>query len=394
MAEINYKESTLWHKDQVTDVSVGGSVQISLPNTVKTAARSIKFVQTLLDNDASSYRFDIRASITVSVEYAGHTFDRENFVVFFNRDRNVKGGTFDNVAELKLQGADISSITLNIENHSQQLLRIMSMAMYESDDFAVTSIAKVLKEESIAADLVQVTSVFTDSIFTQILQTNAWSRSARLARAGDTVDFIQAEGMEIGFYTATLGSSTEQFSITVNKAGKQQTYYYWYASISGPDAYQYLTTIDPREKHPDISEANRDAFKFIVYKPSELRKKMSIEFAYDENKNLTPSIIYGQGDQNGYSKGYTYKNTNGFYHVYTTSSGKEVGIRMDNDGVHITGWTDQHCESIKFYNNGVKVKFTGEAEHSFEYEVKDNKLVGIIIDGNYKTSISYFDQNL
>ena len=394
MSETNFKETPLWHKDEVVDVPAGDHTTILVPNTIKTAAKSLQFVQTLLDNGATSYRFDVRASITVNVEYAGTTFDDETFTVFFNRDREVSAGTFENVAELRLQGADVSSISILIENMSSELLRISSMALYESDDIQVTTIAKVLKEETIAADLIQATSVFTDSIFTQILQTNAWSRSARLAHAGDQVDFIQAEGMELGFYTAILGSETEQFSITVEKAGVQTTYLYWYATITGEDAYKYLTTIDPREKHPDITEQNRNAFRFMVFKPDTLQKKMGIEFALDENNNLTPSIIYGAGDQNGYSKGFTYKNSNGFYHIYTTSSGETIGIVMDNDGVHITGWADQNCETIKFYNNGVKLKFTGEPEHKFEYVVESDVLTGIIQDDNYLTAISYHNEDL
>lgn len=390
----NYKEETLWHRDDVLVVAAGESETITLPNTIKTAARSLQFVQSILENEASAYRYNAKSFINVRVEYSGTTYDNENFMVLFNRDREVESGYFENTAELNLQGADVSAITIFIDNQSEYTLTINSMALYESDDIQVTTIAKVLKEETIAADLIQATSVFTDSIFTQILQTNAWSRSARLAQPGQHVDYIQAEGMALGFYEAILGSEQEQFSITVDKAGVQTTYQYWYSSISGEDAYKYLTTIDPRQKWPDITDANRNAFKFMVYKPSDLAKKLSIEFAYDENHALTPTIIYGAGNESGKQKGYTYKNSNGFYHIYEQSDGDLIGIVMDEDGVHITGWADQHCETIKFYNNGVKLKFTGEAEHEFEYVVENNVLTGIIQDSNYLTSISYHNEYL
>lgn len=394
MSDIVYKSSTLWSRSEPLEVVAGGSYTITLPSTIKTAAKSLRFVQELVDNSATVYRYNALSFINLRVEYAGDTFDNDNFMVLFNRDRIVEEGVFENSAELTLQGADSSSIRIEINNPSNETLTINSMALYESDDLQVTSVAKVLKEETIASDLIQATSVFTDSIFTQLLMTNAWSRSTRLAQSGDTVDYICAEGMELGFYSCVLGTEQEQFHITVNKAGVETTYYYWYASITGDDAYKYLTTIDPRTKHPDISDDNRNAFRFMVFTPTELSKKLSIEFAYDETGNLTPSIIYGAGDQNGFSKGYTYKNTNGFYHIYTTSSGENVGIVMDNFGVHITGWSDQHCESIKFYNNGVKIKFTGEEEHTFEYVMQGTTLTGILQDNNYLTSISYLNEDL
>lgn len=390
----NYKEDALWHSEGVIEIAAGESLDIELPSIIKTAASSLMFVQRVLDNDASAYRFVASSFINVEVSYLGTTFENDNFMVLFNRDREVEDGYFENTAELYLRGADIATITLSLQNQSEYTLTLSSLYLYESDDIQITTIAKVLKEETIQADLIQATSVFTDSIFTQILQTNAWSRSARLAHVGDHVDYIQAEGMEIGFYSAVLGEEQEQFSITVEKAGSQTTYNYWYASISGEDAYKYLTTIDPRDKWPDITDANRDAFKFMVYKPSALVKKLSIEFAYDENNALTPSIIYGAGDASGKMKGYTYKNSNGFYHIYEQSDGDLVGIVMDEQGVHITGWADQHAESIKFYNNGVKLKFTGEEEHRFEYVIENNTLMGIIEDDNYLTSITYHDEDL
>ena len=74
------------------------------------------------------------------------------------------------------------------------------------------------------------------------------SRSARLARPGQVVDYIQAEGNELGFYSAELGSEQEQFKIITTTAEQQTEHLYWYAIIEGEDAYKYLTTIDPREK--------------------------------------------------------------------------------------------------------------------------------------------------
>ena len=110
-------------------------------------------------------------------------------------------------------GNDIDELHLTLFNNSTSSLTFSSLKIYPSEDVSPTQIATVLKEETIAADLIQATSVFTDALFTQILQTNAMSRSARLARPGQVVDYISAEGNELGFYSAELGSEEEQFKI-------------------------------------------------------------------------------------------------------------------------------------------------------------------------------------
>ena len=94
-------------------------------------------------------------------------------------------------------------------------------------------------------------------------------------------------------------------------------------------------------------------------------------------------------------EGFTYKNTNGFYHIYQQSDGELVGIVMDEAGVHITGWADQHCENIDFYKNGVKLKFTGEPTHTIEWVYDENsKMTGYIEDSLYLTSLNDYDENL
>lgn len=395
MNETKFKTSPLWEYSKPLSLAPNESQTIALPTDIETAVQAFYFTQNIIKNGASVYQYNVKASINVKISYKNKGLKNENFAVFFNRDLEEMGSSFENTAILQLQGNDVESITLTITNtHTTEPLTINNMALYESDDVKITTIAKVLKEETIAADLIQATNVFTDALFTQILQTNARSRSARLARPGQVVDYIQAEGNELGFYSAELGSEQEQFKIITTTAEQETEYLYWYNIIEGEDAYKYLTTIDPRERYPKISDSDCDKFRFMVLKPKTISKKMSIEFALDENGNLTPSIILGAGTdasgttQNG--KGFIYKNSNGFYHIYQQADGGKVGIVMDEAGVHIVGWADQHCESITFKDNGVKVKFVGEPTHSFEYVYDESKtLTGIIQDQLYLTSISY-----
>ena len=395
MNETKFKTSPLWEYSKPLSLAPNESQTIALPTDIETAAQALYFTQEVIKNNASLYQYSVKASINVKICYKNESLKNENFTVFFNRDTEESSDSFENKSILQLQGNDVESIALTITNpHTTEPLTINNMALYESDDVKITTIAKVLKEETIAADLIQATSVFTDALFTQILQTNAMSRSARLARPGQVVDYISAEGNELGFYSAELGSEQEQFKIITTTAEQQTEHLYWYAIIEGEDAFKYLTTIDPREKYPEISDSDRDAFRFMVLKPTTISKKMSIEFALDENNNLTPSIILGSGvgsetDSNN-GKGFIYKNSNGFYHIYQQADGDRVGIVMDENGVHIEGWADQHCENITFKDNGVKIKFVGEPSHSFEYVYDDAKtLTGIIQDQLYLTSISY-----
>ena len=398
--EMKFKDKPLWvHLEPIT-LQPTETTTLTIPSTIKTAAKALCFMQEVVKNGASEYQYNVKSVINCKISYKSEKLKNENFMVLFNRDIEEESGKFTNTSILNLQGNDVDTITITIKNnHTTDPLTINSLALYESDDIQITTIAKVLKEETISADLIQATSVFTDALFTQILQTNAMSRSARLAQPGHVVDYIQAEGYTLGFYSAVLGTEQEQFKIVTEIAGQQVEYLYWYSQIAGEDAYKYLTTIDPRDKYPNIADSEREKFAFMVYKPESETKKMSIEFAADENGNLTPSVIYGAGTdptgQTNNGKGFTYKNTNGFYHIYQQSDGELVGIVMDEQGVHITGWADQHCESIVFKDNGVKLKFTGEPTHSFEYVYDDNEnLTGILQDASFLTSISYEEGNL
>lgn len=399
MSEIIFKEKPLWTLEEPIVLNPEETQTFSLPSSIKTAAKFLTLQQEVLKNGATEYQFEVKSSINCIIEYKSEKLTNENYMILFNRDIEENDGYFTNTTTLNLQGNDVEKITLQITNNStSELLEIVNMSIFESDDVQVTTIAKVLKEETISADLIQATSVMTEALFTQILETNALSRSVRRARVGDTVDYIRAEGYTMGFYTAVLGSEQEQFKIETEVAGTVNEYVYWYSQIEGEDAYKYLSTIDPREKYPDITDSNREKFAFMVYKPVGIAKKLSIEFALDENGNMTPSIILGAGigaENSQAGKGFIYKNTNGFYHIYCQADGEKIGIVMDEEGVHITGWADQHCEEIIFKDNGVKLKFVGEDYHTYEYVLdNNNKLTGILQDNAYLTSISYEAGNL
>lgn len=382
-------------KDTVAVILLTNETKEYILTDFKSDAKYLRLdtIFTVSDATKSNYRPEVKAKI--KVVYMNTELKDDIFYVVLNRDLKVSATSYKNTSTLQLQGNDISTIVITIINKSTTSIELISTNLYQSKDISPMQIANVLKEQTIAADVIQATSTFSDSVFTQLLQTAVMSMTTRNATVGQEVNYIRVEDWTMNFFSAILGSETEQFSITTTTAGSQKTTYYWYAIIDGDDAYKYITTVDPRDKYPDISDSDRDKFKLMVYKPSSLSKKMSIEFAENSEGHTVPTIIYGSGSSSEegstLGKGFTYKDQNGFYHIYHKDDGTgTVGIVMDKDGVHIVGWADQHCEYITFKDNGVKFKFVGEPEQKFEYVIgESNEITGYIQNSVYLTNIGY-----
>ncbi len=388
--EYKFLSAALYRAETEIDVPAGETVEIIL-DSIESDAKALKFdYEYTLTPSLYLSNYSPKIQIGAEIEYVRE--DLQNDLIFSVINRN----STENVIELK--GHDFNFITLTIYNNSTSSIIFSKFEVYQSQDVSPTQFANVMKEDIVAANLIKATTVVTEGLITDILETNVKSREVGRARAGQEVDYIRAEGIELGFYSAILGEETEQFSITTHSEGVETTHYYWWQSIEGENAYNYPTTIDPRDRIPGISDSDRDKFKYLVLKPTSLSKKLSFEFAYDENNNLTPSIILGAGvgaENSQAGKGYIYKNTNGFYQIYCQADGNTIGIVMDEEGVHITGWADQHCESILFKDNGVKLKFVGEDYHNFEYVIDENEvLTGILQDQAYLTSIAYEEGTL
>jgi hypothetical protein len=392
--ETKFKSTALWEYTEQITLQPTESTTITVPSTIKTAAKALYFTQRLLKNGASEYQYNVKSCISCKIIYKSSKLKKETFMVLFNRDVEEENGLFTNTSILNLQGNDVDSITINITNHhTTEPLTINHLAFYESDDIQITTIAKVLHEETIAADLIHVTTIMADGVYAQDLETNVKSRDARLAKPGDIVDYIRIVGNEQTFHSDVLGSETEQFKRNIEIAGTLYEYSYWYTAIEGENAYKHLTTFSPRERFPEMADSEVEKFKYLVLKPESSSEKLAFKFAEDENGNLTPSVIYGAGTDNlglGNGQGFTYKNSNGFYHIYQKSNGDICGIVMDEDGVHIYGWADQHCESIMFRDNGVEIKWTGEETEYFEYVFDDaDNMTGIIQNSLYMTLLGY-----
>lgn len=387
MSEIKWVSSALY---TTTDLSVNAadSSATITPAIAECDCKALRFVfDYTLNPSLYLSNYDPKILIRVEVAYKGESIEKDYFFIVVSRESKE--------AIVELKGQTIDVIKVQVINNSTSTIDFSKFEIYESEDVSPIQIGRLFETDAIQARVIKTSSFFTEAGFIQKLLTNAMSRSVRSnAKPGDQVDYILIEGWEIGFYTAILGAETEQFTFTTQIAGVPTTHEYWYQVIEGDLAYIPITDIHPKEFYPDISDSDVEKFKFMVYKPASLSKKMSIEFAEDEVGALTPTMIFGAGtDPTGQThngKGFIYKNSNGFYHIYQQSNGNTVGIVMDETGVHITGWTDQHLEKITFKDNGVKLKFTGEDEHSYEYVYDDSgNLTGLIQDAAFLTKISY-----
>ena len=385
MSEIKWVDSPLYKATEPIEISAATTSTIITPTIEESDCRTLKMLfEYTLNPTLYLSKYNPKLFVKVEVGYKGEV-ESDYFFVVVNRDSKE--------ALLELKGQDIKNVSFQIINNSSSTAAFSKFEVYESQDLSPTQAGRLFETDAIQAKVVKTSSFFTEGMFVQALLTNALSRSVRNASPGDVVDYIWIEGNEIGFYSAVLGEEQEQFTITTTIAGVPTTHIYWYQQIEGDLAYQPITEIDPKELHPNISDSDRDKFKYMVYKPTTISKKMSFEFAKDENGNLTPSLIFGAGTDNlgtGNGQGFTYKNSNGFYHIYQKSNGDICGIVMDEDGLHTYGWADQHCESILFRDNGVEVKWTGEETENWEYVFDDNNnLTGYIQNGLYLTTIGY-----
>lgn len=389
---IKFKEKPLWEHTEQIILQPAETTTLTLPSTIKTAAKSFCFTQEVVKNGASEYQYNVKSFIKCKIEYKNEKLKNENFSILFNRDTEETDGVFTNSSVLLLQGNDVSTVTLTItNNHTTEPLTLNNLVIYESDDIQVTTIAKVLKEETIRADMIHATTIIADDILVQELETAIKDRDANSASPGDEVHWKRISGSETLYGIDILGSEKEQLTRSVVIAGREYTYSYWWTSISGEDAYKYLTTRDPHEFYPEMPDSEREKYKYLVLKPESSSIKKSVSFALDEANNYIPSDIYGAGDGNGCSQGFIYKNTNGFYVMYTQRSGNKVGLVMDDTGVYLQGVVNRLAEYVKWRKDGFILKKTAEEARFFEYIFNESsKLTGILQDEQYL--MSFYDE--
>lgn len=366
---------------------VPSASQIYTISEPKSDAKSVRLDIFFTSAVQSRYKPKLLAKVKVVYRY-DEKEQVERYYVMLNRDEEVSDTLVKATSTLTLKGYDIKSIDIEVENRGTEVLHIEKLLLYESRDLSPRQIATVLKEQTIQADIVQATSTFSDTMFTQLLQTAVLSMTTQNAQPGQIVNYIKIEDWTMGFYTAELGEEVEQFSIRTKVAGQEREILYWYAVIEGEDAYKHITTIDPRAKYPDIREDERGMFKLMVYKPRTLAKKMGIEFVRDSEGNFTPQLVYGAGTSteqgSRLGKGFTYKDSKGFYHEYVKQDGSgTVGVVMDDSGVYLKGVVNE-LEYLEAYDDGFIWKYKSDPQVKAKVVEESNEFKGLEIDGIFK----------
>lgn len=369
--DYKFLSAALYRAETEIDVPAGETVEIIL-DSVESDAKALKFAyEYTLTPSLYLSNYNPKIQIGAEIEYVRE--DLQNDLIFSVINRS----STENIIELS--GQDFNFITLTIYNNSTSSITFSKFEVYQSQEVSPTQIANSFYEDIVAANAIKATTVMTDGMITDTFITNLLRMSVLYGKPGDEVNFIVIKGIEQSFYSVTLGTEVEQLKLTTSATGVDTDHYYWWQSIEGENAYKLPTTIDPREKYPNISDSDRDAFKFMIYKPAQISEKAGFKFANDELNNLTPAIYLGAGDENGNNQAYMFKNSNGYYNMFKQSNGNSIGIVMDDTGGYLNGFRSVLPEYCRMRKDGFIIKKIGEEARFFEYIFDENEvLTGIL----------------
>lgn len=365
-----------------------------LLETPKCDAKALRLDTSFILSDATKSNYRPKVTAKVVVKYKTETIKTDVFFIVINRDSSVSETLYKNSSVLNLKGQDIEEIQIEVKNKSTESIEITGFYLYPSKDAGYYQIVDVLKSPVVAADVLQATASFDAATFTQFFRTNVFALSALEGfgvGGGGTVNYLVAETWNLSFRTAKLDEvATEQFSVWVDYGGRSEQIFFWYAIIGDhPDAYKYLTTVDPNEKYPDITPSERDKFKFLVYKKDTDVEKLVIKFNQVASGATVPTIILGAGvsldPQSMLGKGEIYKDETGFYLNYYKQDGTGTnGLVMDDEGVYLRGVVNDF-EYLDAYDDGFIWKYKGDPRTVAEEVLNSNNdFVGFEVNGVFK----------
>lgn len=227
------------------------------------------------------------------------------------------------------------------------------------------TIVEVTQQAVVAADVMNATSAFIDDLQVERLQTNvknfivepnltvinnvvSWTGGTKTWRArsnanvrgyikmeGLTQTFIEAHLTTPSSYTAMTASDITAF--TVN--GRQL----YFTTISGTQAFQYLTFVAPETKYNGLTNDQREMYKVYMRKASAEYVKMKQEFEWNvTDQTYYVRSTYGTGDTNGNGVYYFYKdNTGGILGYKSRTDSLEYGYKITDTGCRlVTGGVD------------------------------------------------------
>lgn len=217
-------------------------------------------------------------------------------------------------------------------------------------------IVEVVKEDVVAADVIEATAAFMEDIFVERLETNIKaikclpniiydSETKSYKWVGDIHSYIippvlnnirayiKLEGISLKFIEAHL---SESGTVPLQINGKQV----YYTSIADAEnAYQYFTFVEPKSKYPSMSDDNAEMFKVMIRKSDAEYEKAEFKFDMlnaDGVTTFNPKLIIGTGDEAGNGK-LIYEKMYDEAMVYIksrTEEGRERGISIKDDGLY------------------------------------------------------------
>jgi hypothetical protein len=226
-----------------------------------------------------------------------------------------------------------------------------------------TTIVEVTKQEVVASDVIEATAVFADDLQVERLETNIkqyvctpnlktngskieWkddeptytARNKDKIRGyikieGITHKYIEAHLVEPDSYDALTSSEVEALKIN----GRQL----YFTSLTGTNAFQYFTFVEPRTKYSNMLQETAEMYKVYIRKTEAEYVKLQHIFKL-ENDTYNIVTQYGVGDDNGRGVYQFSKDSNGGELTYIErENGAKLGIRItDTDLYKLNGSYD------------------------------------------------------
>ena len=224
---------------------------------------------------------------------------------------------------------------------------------------------EIVKQEAVAADVINATAAFIDDLQIERLQTNfknyiclpnisvvngspVWDGEthtwrAREGHTGETIrDYISIEEISQQFIEAHLvvpsnAAAMTAAEVTAATVNGRQLYF---TAVTGSQAFEYLTFTAPTAKYASMSAD--EAAMYVVYtrKVAGSYVKMKHEFIWESDGagggTYNIRTVYGTGDANGRGQYMFVKDSTGGRLVYTSrTNGLEYGNAIDDDGAKV-----------------------------------------------------------
>lgn len=218
------------------------------------------------------------------------------------------------------------------------------------------TIVEVTKQEVVAADVIEASTAFIDDLQVERLETNVksficepnltdkgeWAATPHTYKArttGNIRGYIRIEGLTQTYIEAHLTVPSDYNAITVDNltpltVNNKQLYF---TSVSGSQAFLYLTFVNPKTKYPNLTSDQAEKYKVYMRKSENEYIKMQQLFEWSVTDNTYyVNTVYGTGDANGNGKYYFVKDADSGRFVYKSrTDGLEYGVAIKDDAPYL-----------------------------------------------------------